>query len=201
MVGVPLNERGIYEGGFFNLLNVYSLAVGLLAVTMFLMHGAIFLLIKTDGEVQARMQRWVMRFFLTFVTAYVLVTILTVTRVPRAAEPLSKIPATWLIVVVNVAAVGLVAWHLRRRQWGAAFASSVATIFAFVLLLGLALFPNLVTSNPTPGNSLTIYNAASSQTTLRIMLIIAAIGMPFVLTYTGLIYWIFRGKVTLSGDH
>lgn len=201
MVGVPLNERGIYVGGFFNLLNAYSLCVGLLATTMFLMHGALFLLIKTDGELQARLRRWAMRFFFVFVAAYVLVTVLTIVQVPRATQPLLKYPATWLIVVANLLAVGLVAWYLRRERWGAAFAASVATIVAFVLLLGLALFPNLVTSSPHPENSLTIYNACSSQTTLQIMLIIAVIGMPFVITYTGLIYWIFRGKVTLAGDH
>jgi cytochrome d ubiquinol oxidase subunit II len=68
--------------------------------------------------------------------------------------------------------------------------------------VGLALFPNLVTSAPNPDNSLTIYSAASSQKTLGIMLIFAAIGMPFVIAYTTIIYWVFRGRVAVgSGDY
>jgi cytochrome d ubiquinol oxidase subunit II len=86
------------------------------------------------------------------------------------------------------------------RHWsGRAFVASCLTVCALVLLLGLALFPNLVTSMPNPGNSLTIYNAASSQKTLWIMLIVAIIGMPFVCAYTSIIYWVFRGRVTIGG--
>ena len=81
---------------------------------------------------------------------------------------------------------------------GRAFLASCLAIVAFVLLLGLALFPNLVTSSPNAENSLTIYNAASSQKTLRIMLIVALIGMPFVLAYTTMIYWVFRGRVEVG---
>ena len=65
-------------------------------------------------------------------------------------------------------------------------------------ILAIGLFPNLVISNPNPENSLNIYNSASSQKTLKIMLIIAAIGMPLVIAYTSFIYWIFRGKVKLE---
>ncbi len=68
---------------------------------------------------------------------------------------------------------------------------------ALVCLFGVALFPNLVTSQPTIENSLTIYNSASSHKTLVIMTVIACIGMPFVLAYTSVVYWSFRGKVEL----
>ncbi len=81
-----------------------------------------------------------------------------------------------------------------------AFISSCVVVVSLVALFGLALFPNLVTASNDPANTVTIYNAASSAKTLTIMLIIAAIGMPFVLTYSGIIYWTFRGKVKL-GEH
>jgi cytochrome d ubiquinol oxidase subunit II len=74
------------------------------------------------------------------------------------------------------------------------------TVSALVLLLGMALFPNLVTSTPHPDNSLTIYSAASSPKTLGIMLVVAALGMPFVLAYTAIIYWVFRGRVAMGGE-
>jgi cytochrome d ubiquinol oxidase subunit II len=77
-------------------------------------------------------------------------------------------------------------------------ASSSATIAALVCLFGLALYPNLVTSRPHLENSLTIYNAASSPKTLGIMAFIVALGMPFVIAYTVIVYWTFRGKVRLE---
>jgi cytochrome d ubiquinol oxidase subunit II len=79
-----------------------------------------------------------------------------------------------------------------------AFLSSCASIFALLALFAIGMFPNIVLSNPNPEFSLTIYNAASSQKTLNIMLIIALIGVPFVLAYTISIYWIFRGKVKID---
>jgi cytochrome d ubiquinol oxidase subunit II len=79
-----------------------------------------------------------------------------------------------------------------------AFFSSAATIAAFTFLFGVALFPNLMASTLGPEKSLTIYNAASSEKTLGIMLIVAILGMPFVISYTAVVYWIFRGKVQLG---
>jgi cytochrome d ubiquinol oxidase subunit II len=198
MIGVPLDERGIYTGGFFNLLNPYSLAVGLLAVAMFLMHGAIYLHLKTTGPLQARISKWMWRTFACFVVMYVLVTAFTLAAVPRATEPFRSYPLAWIVVIVNVAAVLSIPYALYREWSGRAFLASCTTICALVLLLGFALFPNLVASHPSPANSLTIYNAASSQKTLQIMLIIAVIGMPFVVAYTSIIYWVFRGRVEVG---
>ena len=136
-----------------------------------------------------------LRTYGVFVLMYLVVTIATWLNVPRAMAPFQSNPLAWLVVVVNLAAViGIpCALYLHRSGW--AFMASCLSICAFILLLGLTLFPNLVTSQPNLENSLTIYNAASSQKTLSIMLLIAVIGMPFVLTYTAIIYWVFRGRV------
>ncbi len=198
MVGVPLNERGIYTGGFFDLLNPYSLLVGLLALTMFLMHGSLYLHLKTTGELQARVGGWLGRTFGMFVIAYVLVSGATLSFIPRATAFFQAYPAAWLVVILNVMAVASIPYALRRGWSGRAFFASCLTVCAFVLLLGLALYPNLVTSSPVAANSLTIYNAASSQKTLWIMLIIALLGMPFVIGYTAIIYWVFRGRVAVG---
>ena len=87
---------------------------------------------------------------------------------------------------------------LTRERTGQAFLSSSAVIATLVSLFGLALFPNLVTASNDPAYSVTIFNACSSAKTLKIMLLIAVVGMPFVLTYSAVIYWTFRGKVELS---
>ena len=89
----------------------------------------------------------------------------------------------------------------RREYQGrplGAFLSSAAAIAAFTCLFGAALFPNLITSSEAEEYSLTVVRAASSEKTLGIIQIVAALGIPFVLTYTATIYWVFRGKVTIT---
>jgi len=88
--------------------------------------------------------------------------------------------------------------EIHLKKYFLAFLSSCASIVALLTLFALGLFPDIVISNPNPEYSLTIYNAASSQKTLGIMLTIAIIGIPFVLAYTISIYWVFRGKVKLT---
>lgn len=198
MSGVPLNGRGIFIGRFLDQITPYSLVVGLLTVAMFTMHGAIFLYLKTEGELQERLAGWIWRGFGFFLVMYMLTTIMTLTMIPRATENFQRYPWAWLVVLLNILAIANIPRAVFRQRPQFAFLSSGATIAALVFLFGIALFPNLVTSNPNPENSLTIYNAASSQKTLGIMALVALIGMPFVLAYTGIVYWTFRGKVQLD---
>lgn len=198
MLGIPLDARGVFAGQFLDLLQPYTLVVGLMTVAMFTMHGAIFLYLKTEGELQARMHAWMWRGFGCFLITYMLATIMTLVTVPRAVDNFRQSPWAWTIVLLNVLAIANIPRAIHQRRPGYAFVSSCATIAALVFLFGMGLFPNLVTSNPDPANSLTIYNAASSPKTLGIMLIVAAVGMPFVLAYTGIVYWTFRGKVNLD---
>lgn len=198
MDGVPLNQRGVFVGSFLDQLNLYSLSVGVMTVAMFVMHGAIYLYLKTEGELQDRLHGWMWRGFGFFLVAYVLVTIMTLVMVPRATRNFESYPIAWGIVLLNILAIANIPRAIVQRRATYAFISSSATIAALVCLFGMALYPNLVTSSPTAENSLTIYNAASSQKTLGIMALIAAIGMPFVLAYTGAVYWTFRGKVKLE---
>lgn len=197
MNGVPLNERGVFVGRFIDQITVYSLLVGLMTVAMFVMHGAIFLYLKTEGELQQRIHGWMWRGFGFFLVTYVLVTIVTLVQIPRATQNFEHYPWAWAVVVLNVLAIANIPRAISQQRPAYAFISSSCTIAALVCLFGVALFPNLVTSQPTIENSLTIYNSASSHKTLVIMTVIACIGMPFVLAYTSVVYWSFRGKVEL----
>ncbi len=107
-------------------------------------------------------------------------------------------PAAWLAVLLNVLAIANIPRAIYKEKPFYAFVSSCLTIAALVFLFGMALFPNLIVSSITPEFNLTIYNAASSQKTLGIALLIAVIGMPIVLTYTAIVYWVFRGRVELG---
>jgi cytochrome d ubiquinol oxidase subunit II len=205
LVGIPIDERGIYAGGFFDIVfpesqPFFPVLVGLLTAAMFTMHGAIYLTLKTAGELEARVRRWIWHSFGTFLVLYILTTIFALATVPQALENFRHFPWAWGIVVLSVLAIGNIPRAVFLGKGAQAFLSSALVILCLVALLGVALFPNLVASSLAAGNSLTVYNAASSQKTLGIMAIIAALGMPFVLAYTAVIYWTFRGKVELH-DH
>ncbi|HJL17379.1 MAG TPA: cytochrome d ubiquinol oxidase subunit II, partial [Sandaracinaceae bacterium LLY-WYZ-13_1] len=175
----------------------YPLAVGLFAVSAAAMHGSIFLHLKTEGALQERVHGWMWRTFGAFLVLYVGVTIMTLVSVPHAVASFERWPAAWIVVVLNVLAVANIPRAIHLGRPGYAFVSSCCTIAALVFLFGMALFPHLVVSSSEHAG-LTIRNAASSETTLELMAIIAAIGMPFVATYTGIVYWVFRGKVKLG---
>lgn len=199
MRGVPLDHRGVFIGSFLDLLNPYALLVGLFTVSMFAMHGAIFLHLKSPpGPLRDRLRRWMWHTWGLFLVLYMLTTIYTLTSFPRATANFERFPWAAGIVVLSVLAIANVPRSVYAERPGQAFLSSAASIMGFVALFSLALYPDLVPARNDPAYSLTIFNAASSAKTLTIMAIIAAIGAPLVLTYTALVYWTFRGEVRLS---
>lgn len=196
--GLPIAADGELSASLFSLLHPYPVLVGLLTVAGVAMHGSLYLYLKTEGELQQRIRDWMWTTFGIFLVLYMFTTIFTLAKIPRAIQNFERWPWAWAVVVANVLAIANIprAIYLGRPFY--AFLSSCATIVALIGLFGGALFPNLVVSSGDPANSLTIYNAASSQKTLGIMLTIAVVGMPFVLAYTAVIYWTFRGKVQLG---
>ena len=198
MAGMPIGADMEFQGTFLSLLHPYALLVGLFAVATFAMHGSIYLYLKTEGDLQQRIREWMWRTFGVFLVLYIFTTIFTLVAMPLATANFREHPWAWLVVVLNVLAVANIPRAIHLRRAGYAFLSSCATIAALTFLFGVALFPDLIHSSLNPDWSLTVYNAASSPKTLAIMAIIAALGMPFVLAYTSVVYWVFRGKVQLG---
>jgi cytochrome d ubiquinol oxidase subunit II len=198
MRGMPIGSDMEFQGTFLGLLHPYCLLVGLFAVATFAMHGSIYLYLKTEGELHQRIHGWMWRTFGFFLVLYILTTIFTLVAVPMATHNFHEYPWAWIVVVLNVLAVANIPRAIFLGRPGYAFASSCATIAALTFLFGVALFPHLIYSSLNPDWSLTVYNAASSHKTLAIMATIAALGMPFVLAYTSVVYWVFRGKVQLG---
>ncbi|MFI5143040.1 MAG: cytochrome d ubiquinol oxidase subunit II [Thermoanaerobaculales bacterium] len=196
--GIPLDTNGEFAGGLRDLLRPYALVVGVFAIALFAMHGAIYLHLKTEGELQARIRGLVWRAFCGFLVGYLLVTVFTLVRLPGAIRNFEQIPWAWLVVAANVLAIANIPRAIYHRRPRAAFVSSSCTIAALLFLFGVALYPNLIASRLDPTTSLTIYTAASSAKTLRIMRGVAFLGMPFVAAYTAVVYWVFRGKVELG---
>jgi len=198
MRGMPIGADHEFQGTFVSLLHPYALLVGLFAVATFAMHGSIYLYLKTEGDLQKRVHGWMWRTFGVFLVLYMLTTIYTLVDVPVATANFVRHPWCWTVVVLNVLAIANIPRAIYLGRPGYAFASSCATIAAQTFLFGVALFPKLIHSSLDPAWSLTIYNAASSDKTLRIMGVIALLGMPFVLAYTSVVYWVFRGKVQMG---
>jgi cytochrome d ubiquinol oxidase subunit II len=119
----------------------------------------------------------------------------TLVRLPEAAANFRHHPWASLGVVLLVLAIANIPRARMQGRPGQAFVSSCLTIVSVVFLFGMAIWPNLVVASNDPALSLTIRNASSSPATLRIMFNIALIGMPFVLGYTAVVYWTFRGRV------
>jgi cytochrome bd ubiquinol oxidase subunit II len=198
MRGMPIGADKEFQGTFLSLLHPYALLVGLFAVATFAMHGSIYLYLKTEAELQKRIHGWMWRTFGFFLVFYIFTTIYTLVDLPLATHNFREHPWVWIVVVLNVLAIANIPRAIHLGRPGYAFASSCATIAALTFLFGVALFPHLIHSSLNPDWSLTVYNAASSHKTLAIMATIAACGMPFVLAYTSVVYWVFRGKVQLG---
>jgi cytochrome d ubiquinol oxidase subunit II len=198
LVGIELDARGNYIGGFWALLNPYAVLLGLTTIALFTMHGSIYLVMKTEGELQARVRRWVNRTIGIFLFFYIILNVATLVFAPHILEILRARP--WLLAVFafNVLVVMNIPRQIHKGNDFAAFLSSCGAMILLMALFGLTVYPNMVLSMPNPENSLNIYNAASTAKTHFIMLIMAIIGVPVVLAYTVSVYYIFRGKVKLT---
>ncbi len=196
--GIPLDGRGEFAGDFWSLLGPYPLLLGVTTVALFAMHGAIYALLKTEGELHARLRGWINNCIIFFIMCYAITTMATLLYVPHMAARVRANPWLFSIALLNMLAIANIPRQIHRGRDWQAFLSSCVAMVALMGLFGLEMYPNLVLSNPTPANSLNIHNAASSHKTLGIMLTIALTGVPIVLAYTLSIYWIFRGKVKLD---
>jgi cytochrome d ubiquinol oxidase subunit II len=198
ITGIPIGPDKEFTGTFLGLLNPYTLLVGITTVALFIMHGSIYGVMKTEGELQTRLRGLVNNSIIFFVICYVTSTMATLIYYQHMVENFRAAPVIFVIALLNMLAIANIPREISKGRELRAFFSSAASIAALLFIFAVGIFPNIVYSNPNPEYSLTIYNAASSEKTLTIMLIIALIGIPFVFAYTISIYWIFRGKVKLD---
>jgi cytochrome d ubiquinol oxidase subunit II len=193
--GLPLDSNLDFSGDFFTLLNPFALLAGFLGLSFFLLQGATFAAMKLTGDVQTRSRRAARAAWVAVVVFIAALFVLSLIQLPGVV---AKAPAWVFTALVLIALVATRAAMAQKRDGLAFFYSSAA----FVGLWGIAgslLFPNLVPASNNPDLSLTIYNASSGLLTLKVMLIIAAVGMPIVIGYTVYLYKVFRGKVE-SGE-
>jgi cytochrome d ubiquinol oxidase subunit II len=196
--GVPLDARHEFAGTLRELLHPYALLMGVTTVALFMMHGSIYVLMKTEGELHDKLRGWVKNTMIFFLIMIATTTMATLVYVPHMSDRLRAEPWLFGVALAHMLAIANIPREITAGRDFRAFLSSCAAMATLMTLYGLGTYPNLVISYPNAEHSLTIYNAASSTKTLGIMLVIALIGVPLVLSYTASIYWIFRGKVKLD---
>jgi cytochrome d ubiquinol oxidase subunit II len=199
MRGVPLTDGGEYAGDFLGLLSPFALAVGLLSASMFLMQGGAWLQLKTEGVLHERSRRVAIAGWIGTLVMWVVVTAWSRTETPDLWNAYGSILA-WVAPAAFVALAVAFPLLLRLHREGWAFLASSGIVAALVGTLGIALYPVLLPARGM-GESLTANNTASSDLTLTVMLIVALIGMPLVVTYSTWVYLTFRGKVVLDEEH
>ncbi|MFR9801441.1 cytochrome d ubiquinol oxidase subunit II [Pseudonocardia sp. RS010] len=177
---VTTSVAGLFDG--------YALLGGLLTLGLFLLHGAVFLSLKTDGPVRLRA-----RSFAVWAALVVLPLLVTFTGWTQAR---SGEPWTLPVAIASVVALALGAGLVRRGREGWAFTATAVSVGMLAVLVFGSLFPEVLPSTTDPAHSLTVDNAASAPYTLTVMTWVAAVFLPLVLAYQAWSYWVFRKRVT-----
>ena len=224
--GVPFsfdpNMISTYTGSFWQLLNPFALLCGVVSTAMITLHGAVYLAHRTEGTVQARARRAAMIFGGILVLAFSAAGLwlargidgyaITSAIDPAAAtSPITKTvarmaggwmgnygraPLTMILPALAYAGtLAALAW-LAKGRTGIAFIASGLAITGVIGTAGASLFPFIMPSSSVPGDSLTIWDSASSHLTLGIMLVATIIFMPLIIFYTSWAYKVMAGKVT-----
>jgi cytochrome d ubiquinol oxidase subunit II len=228
LLGLPFHFdetlRSQYTGSFLALLSPFALLAGVVSVAMLVLHGSVYLQIRTTGSVNARAAR------ATLVAAAVLIVSFGVagwlvtgdiagyriTQMPAANSamtPLAKTvvtaPGGWLgnyvqypwmkLAPIGVFAAALLTALLSRAGWSkVAFGASATAVAGVILTAGFSLFPFIIPSSSHPGSSLTVWDAVSSHLTLQIMFWVVLVFLPLIAVYTAWVYRVLRGKITLE---
>ncbi|GFE58939.1 cytochrome d ubiquinol oxidase subunit II [Geobacter sp. AOG1] len=194
--GLPMDAAG-YHGSLLYLLNPYGLLTGVLFVLLFLVHGALYLAVKTTGDLSSRARATAARIWPALLV--VAVAFLAYTRfATRLYDNYLATPFLFVVPLCAVAALLGIRLFLVKGKPLIAFAASCLTILLVVGTGLVGLFPNLIPSNLDPAYSLTIVNSSSSLYTLKIMTVVAFIFVPIVIAYKIWVYRVFRGTVSID---
>jgi cytochrome bd ubiquinol oxidase subunit II len=227
LLGVPYHfddtMRSFYTGSFWSLLNPFALLAGVISVAMLIMHGSVYLQIRTTGVINARARRATLVSAALLLAAFALAGWMVaringyqIIRMPATnltALPLAKTviaaPGAWLanyglypwmkLAPIGVFTGAVLAALLSRLGWpNVAFIASGVAVAAVILTAGCSMFPFIVPSSSHPGSSLTAWDAVSSHLTLQIMFWVVLLFVPLIILYTGWVYRVLRGKITVE---
>ena len=226
--GVPFELdtflRSTYKGNFFQLLNPFALLTGVVSLSMLIMHGAVFMQLRTEDELNSRARKCVRLFGIIFIAAFILAGIWQYKGVQGYAIVSMPDPGSVMTPLDKTVEVAADGWLRNYARWpltlaapvvaftaavltlilstagrpGLAFITSAASLAGVILTAALSMFPFVMPSSIMPNVSLTAYDAVSSHKTLNLMLIAVVLLLPIVLAYTSWVYRVMRGKITVE---
>ncbi|MEA5403857.1 cytochrome d ubiquinol oxidase subunit II [Arcicella sp. DC2W] len=196
--GIPIDEDFEYQGDFVQLLNPYALLTGLTTLASCTMHGSIYLVMKTEKRLYTKLSIMVSDTSRFFVVCYILQTMVTLVYFPSMSATFKAHPTLFAVPLITVLIIINTRILLEKGKYMLAFMSSAFTMASLLVTVAMNLFPKIIHSTINPAYSITIYNGASSEKSLSIILLFAVVGVPIVATYTFFVFWTFKGKVKLD---
>jgi cytochrome d ubiquinol oxidase subunit II len=197
--GIPLGPSQSYLGSsFWGFLKPFPILVGITALSLLMTHGAIYLLLKTEGRLYTRISISLRRSIIFFMVSFALTSLYALIFIPKLTTIFREQPIWLVIPVLAILSIANLPRLAVKRNYRIAFIFSSFSILLLFMVAAINLYPNLLVSTIDPKYNLTIYNSSSSDKSLGIMLFMAAIGTPLVLTYTFFVYYTFRGKVKID---
>lgn len=196
--GILIDGQGVYQGSLLSLLNSYGLMGGVLFVLIFLVHGSLWLVIKSEGDLRQRVALLAARLW-TVLAAMAVVFLIATWFSTRLYDNYLKMPALAVIPFAAVTALFTIRLFIARSQWWKAWFSSAVFIIMVTLFGVTGLYPNLLISSIDPAFSLTAFNSSSTPLTLKIMLGVALTFVPIVIAYQVWVYRLFARDESAPG--
>ena len=196
--GISIGPNYEFQGHWLEFINLYSVMVGITTLALMMMHGAIFLVMKTEGKLFEHVHRLLWRAIIFFIVTFVIVTLYTLIYIPHLSDDFQQEPALFIVPLLMFLSIANVPRLIHKQKYFQGFLFSSLTVSLLLILVAIELYPIMLISTIDEAYNITVYNAASSEKSLGIMLTIAAIGVPLVIFYTAFVYNTFRGKVKLD---
>lgn len=197
-LGLPLNEQHEFVGDWLLFFNPFAIMVAVTTLALFMLHGAIYLAMKTENRLYTKLALLARSFTVFFVIAFGITSLYTLLYIPHLSDKIRSNPVYFLLPLIMFLAIANIPRQLKKGKYRYAFISSSVTIATLLAMVALEVFPNLLYATNNAHNSITITNGASSLKTMKTLLLIALIGTPLVGVYTGFVFWTFKGKVKLD---
>lgn len=197
-LGLPLSPEQEFTGNILTFLNPFSIMVAVTTLALFMLHGAIYLAMKTENRLYTKLTILAKNFNVFFVLAFGITTLYTLLYIPHLSDTIRSNPQYFIFPVIMILAIANIPRQLKKGNYRFAFISSSVTIASLLIAVAVEVFPNLLYASNNAAYSITVQNAASSPKTMKILLTIALIGTPLVAVYTAFLFWTFKGKVKLD---
>ena len=196
--GLPLDNHHEFAGNWLSFFNPFAIMVAITTLALFMMHGAIFLTMKTEARLFVKLHVLANNFIVFFVVSFGITTLYTLLYIPHLSDFFKSRPAYFTIPLLMILSIANIPRQVKVGKYRYAFIFSTLTIALLLIMVAIVVFPYLLYSPQQPANSITVYNAASSTRTMKILLVMALIGTPLVGIYTSFVFWTFKGKVRLD---